>query len=161
MRLIARGADMLVNRKFDALVVAVIIGLLGYATLQPQYRLREDPPIEFLRVARSMPSEKRALEEKVARAYWKCAVTEIQWQYGYAHRLPQSAPVEFAIAREELGAAAFDADARARYWDKLQEVWYMRTVWNKEYGWNFRSLGERFQAAGRWFEERVSLLFHS
>ena len=161
MRLMASGAEMLVNRKFDAFVVLVIIGLLGYATLQPQYRLREDPPLEFLREAHSMSLQKRAMEDKIARAYWKCAVTEIQWQYGYAHRLPQFAPAEFAIAREEFGAAASDADVRARYWNKLQEVWYMRTVWNKEYGWNFRSLGERFQAAGRWFEERVSLLFHS
>jgi hypothetical protein len=75
--------------------------------------------------------------------------------------LPQSAPAEFAISREEFGAAASDTDTRARYWSKLQEVWYMHTVWNKEYGWNFRFLGERLQAAGRWFEERVSLLFHS
>ena len=150
---------MLVNRKFDAIVAVAIVGLLAYATLQPQYRLRADAPPEFMREAHAMPPQKRALEEKVARAYWNCAVTEIQWRYGYGHRLPQSAPAEFTISSPELGPTASDSDTRARYWNRLQEVWYMRTIWSKEYGWNFRSLSDSFEAAGRWFEEHIFRLF--
>lgn len=152
---------MLVNRKFDALVVVIVMSLIGYAALQPQYRLRGDPPPEFMREAHSTPPGRRAAQERIARAYWKCAVTDIQWRYGYAHRLPPSAPAEFTISNQEFGPAASDSDIRARYWNKLQEVWYMRTVWSKEYGWNFRSLAETFEAAARWFEEHVTRLFRS
>jgi hypothetical protein len=161
MGLPVAGTKMLVNRKFDAIAVVGIIGLVGYVALQPQYRLRPDPPPEFIREAHSMSPQKRAAEERIARAYWRCAVTDVQWHYGYAHRLPQNAPVEFMISSQEFGPAASDSDARARYWNKLQEVWYMRTVWNKEYGWNFRSLSEAFEAAGRWFEEHVTRFFHA
>lgn len=152
---------MLVNRKFDAIALIGIVGLVAYAALQPQYRLRPDPPPEFMRVAHTLPSQKRASEENIARAYWKCAVTDVQWRYGYAHRLPLNAPAEFMISSQEFGSIASDSDIRTRYWSKLQEVWYMRTVWTKEYGWNFRSLGEAFEAAGRWFEEHVTRFFHS
>lgn len=151
---------MLVNRKFDAVIALIIVGLVGYAALQPQYRLRQDPPPEFLREAHAMSPQKRASEEKVARAYWKCAVTDIQWHYGYAHRLPAYAPAEFTISNQEFGSVASDSATRTRYWNKLQEVWYMRTIWSKEYGWSFRSLSETFEAAGRWFEEHVSHFFH-
>jgi hypothetical protein len=152
---------MLVNRKFDALVVVIVMSLIGYTTLQPQYRLRADPPPEFMREAHSTPPETRGTEERIARAYWKCAVSDIQWRYGYAHRLPLSPPAEFTISNQEFGRAASDSDIRARYWSKLQEVWYMRTVWSKEYGWNFRSLTETFEAASRWFEEQVTRFSHS
>ncbi len=149
---------MLVNRKFDAFVVVLVVGFIGFVALRPQYRLRADAPPEFLRYAESQSPQRRAGEEKIARAFWKCAVTDIQWRYGYGYGLPPSPPPEFAIARAEFGPAGADAAVRARYWENLQEVWYMRRVWNKEYGFQFRSFQEAFESAGNWLQEQTSRL---
>jgi len=81
---------MLVNRKYDkATILIIAAGLLAYASFQPKFRLRTALPREFIDESSSWPAEKRVSEEKVARAYWNCAVTQIQWKYGYGHRLPQ------------------------------------------------------------------------
>ncbi len=100
---------MLVNRKYDkATILIIAAGLLAYASFQPKFRLRTALPREFIDESSSWPAEKRVSEEKVARAYWNCAVTQIQWKYGYGHRLPQDLPLEFAVSTEELGPTADD-----------------------------------------------------
>jgi hypothetical protein len=146
---------MLVNRKFDALAVSLLLVLIGYVLLQPAYRLKVDPPPEFLRDAHVLSLPKRAAEEKIARAYWKCVVTNIQWQYGYGHRLPASPPVEFAISSQEFGSAANDFETRSRYWRKVQRIWYVPGVWRKGYDGNFRPMRNWLQAAGDWLADHT------
>jgi hypothetical protein len=153
---------MLVNRKFDALAVLLLIGAVAFILLQPGYRLKVDPPPEFLREAHLAPVQRRSAEEKIARAYWKCAVTDLQWRYGYGHRLPSSPPEEFAISSQEFGPVAGDSEARNRYWKKLQQVWYVPGVWRKEYDGNLRPVRGWLQAAGDWLAEHtVRITSHS
>lgn len=154
-RVVPCKPKMLVNRKFDGLAVLLLVTLVGCVLLQPGYRLQVDPPQEFLREAHLLPVQRRTTEEKIARAYWKCAVTDIQWRYGYTHRLPSSPPAEFAISGQEFGPAASDPERRSRYWKTLQQVWHMPSVWKKEYDGNFRSIRNSLQAAGDWLAERT------
>src|SRR5438270_5589661 len=115
---LSKRAEMLVNRKYDkATNLIIAAGLLAYASFQPKFRLRTALPREFIDESSSWPGEKRVSEEKVARAYWNCAVTQIQWKYGYGHRLPQDLPLEFAV-----------------------QVWYLPSIWEKDDGWDVLSI---------------------
>ena len=142
----------MVHRKFDILaIIALVILVALYASVRSVYRLRAAMPTEFFDASR-IPAEKRAAEERIAEAYWKCAVTQIQWQYGYAHRLPDEPPAEFSVTAAEAGSAAQDSAVRARYWQKLRGVWGVSTVWHQQYEWNTISMTQSLQSAGQWLE---------
>jgi hypothetical protein len=117
-------------------VLLVAAGLFAMQSVSPIYRLRPVMPPEFVDAPSSWPAEKRAAEEKLARAYWDCAVNEIQWRYGYGYRLPQDPPSDFVIT--SLGEASADPVIRARYWLMLQRVWYVPDNWTKSYRWDTR-----------------------
>jgi hypothetical protein len=146
---------MAVHRRFDILaIVAIVVCVVAYASFRSEFRLRPRMPVEFFD-ASQVAADRRVSEEKIARAYWRCAVTQVQWRYGYAHRLPEEPPDEFAVTPEEAGAAARDSAVRARYWQKLREVWVMSAVWHEEYEWNTISLRESLQSAGQWLERAM------
>ncbi|PYX62171.1 MAG: hypothetical protein DMG74_21510 [Acidobacteria bacterium] len=147
---------MLVNRKYDkATILIIAAGLLAYASFQPKFRLRTALPREFIDESSSWPAEKRVSEEKVARAYWNCAVTQIQWKYGYGHRLPQDVPPEFAVSTEELGPTADDPATRARFWRKLRQVWYLPSIWEKDYGWVLPPITNSLRSGGEWLQHQI------
>ena len=78
---------MAVHRKYDiAAIVVVVLCILAYASFQPKFRLRTEMPVEFFDASRLAPA-KRVSEERIAKAYWKCAVSEVQWKYGYDERV--------------------------------------------------------------------------
>ena len=146
---------MAVHRRFDILaIVAIVVCVVAYASFRSEFRLRARMPVEFFD-ASHVAADRRVAEEKIARAYWKCAVTQVQWKYGYAHRLPEEPPDEFAVRSEEAGAAANDSAVRARYWRKLHEVWGVSAVWHEQYEWNTISLRESLQSAGQWIERHM------
>jgi hypothetical protein len=146
---------MAVHRRYDIMaIVALVIIIVLYASIRSEYRLRATMPVEFFDASR-VPAEKRAAEEKIAEAYWKCAVTQIQWQYGYAHRLPDQPPAEFSVTVAEAGSAAQDSAVRARYWQKVRNVWGVSTAWHQQYEWNIISLTESLQSAGQWLESHM------
>jgi hypothetical protein len=145
----------MVDRKFDILAIIVLVTLVVlFASLRSEYRLRAAMPAEFFDASR-MPAEKRAAETRIAEAYWKCAVNQIPWRYGYAHRLPDEPPAEFSVTAAEAGSAANDSAVRARYWQKLRAVWSVSTVWHQQYEWNTISLTQSLQSAGQWLESHM------
>lgn len=145
-----REMSMAVHRRYDIIaIVVIVICVAVYASTRSEFRLRSAMPTEFFDVSR-VPAENRAAAEKIANAYWKCAVTQIQWRYGYAHRLPDEPPAEFSVTTAE--GAANDSAMRARYWHKLREVWGVSAVWHEQYEWNPISLKESLQSAGQWLE---------
>ena len=147
---------MSVNRKYDrAAIVVIVLVIVAYAAFQPKFRLRSDMPAEFLDESSSMPAKKRAAEEKIAMAYWRCAVNQIQWTYGYGHRLPDDPPAEFVVNLPEFDPEASDAATRDRYWRRLQRVWYLPSTWDKSYGWDLNSMTSSLQSAGQWLESLV------
>jgi hypothetical protein len=143
---------MAVHRKLDIVaIVAVVLCVLAYAAFRTEFRLREQMPAEFFD-ASQVPKNKQASEEKIARAYWKCAVTQTQWKYGYAHRLPEEPPAEFAVTVEDAGAAAHDPVLRTHYWTRLRIVWNESEIWQEKYTWSPISLKDSLQSAGQWLE---------
>ena len=151
---------MLIRRKFDKVVmVAVGVGILVYASTRPKLRLRSEMPLEFVDAPRSWPAEKREPEKTVARAYWNCAVTVIQWKYGFGSRLPPAPPQEFRIMAPDQREGATDADARLRYWRKLQQIWYLPSYWRKDYGRNLRWLTDPLKSAAKWLRDYVERFF--
>ena len=146
---------MAVDRRYDILVIlAIVFGVAAYASVRSEFRLRSEMPAEFFD-ARVVPAPRRPAEERVARAYWKCAVTQIQWEYGYAHRLPEAPPPDFLVPVVEAGSLAADSAVRLRYWQKLREAWSVTTLWQRQYEWNTISLKESLQSAGQWLEQQM------
>jgi hypothetical protein len=141
---------MSIHRRHDILaIVILVLCVVGYASFRSDFRLREQMPAEFFDGSHLPPSQ-RASEEKIARAYWKCAVTQIQWKYGYARRLPVDPPDEFAINKEEVGAPARDSAARDRYWQRLHAIWGTSGIWQQHYEWNPNVFKESLQSGGDW-----------
>jgi hypothetical protein len=144
---------MLVNRRYDKLAVLVIVvGLLVYATIQPSFRLRPTMPSDFPDDSKSWTPQKRFAEEQIAEAYWNLAVSQVQWKYGYAQRLPDEPPPEFVITRSGLAPLANDPGTRIRYWRRLQQMWYLPTTWQKQYGWSLRPMLDYIQRIGQWLD---------
>ena len=150
-----RGTSMAIHRRYDIIaIIVIVLCVAAYASFRSEFRLRSEMPVEFFDNSR-VPAEKRAAAEKIAKAYWKCAVTQIQWRYGYAHRLPDEPPADFFVTTAEAGSAANDSAMRARYWQKLREVWGVSAVWHEQYEWNTISLKQSLQSAGQWLERHM------
>lgn len=145
---------MFIRRKIDKYVIAILAaGLFVYLSFQPVYRLRAAMPPEFAESAGSLRPPQRDAEERIAQAYWMCAVTGIQSQYGYGRQLPPDPPEEFQLTAQPGVNAAEAAAARGRYWRKLRQLWYVPTIWDKTYHWDFSWLSESLTEVGRWTGE--------
>lgn len=125
---------------FDKVLLILLVLVLGYIAfvyVHPTYRLRVDMPADFLDTPASLSPDKRAAEEKLARAYWYCVVTVIQHNYRYGDPLPLAPPPEFKITESLAGAK--DPNARLRYWHRLQRLWYEGGSWSQgqltDFGW--------------------------
>jgi hypothetical protein len=146
---------MAVYRKHDiAGIVVMVLCVLAYASFRTEFRLREQMPASFFD-ASHVPKDRQPAEEKAARAYWKCVVEQIQWKYGYAHRLPDEPPEEFAVTVEAAGAAAHDAALRSHYWIRLRAIWNESGIWREKYDWSPISLKESLQSSGQWLERHM------
>jgi len=134
-----------------AFIVAIVLCALIFASLRTEFRLKSDMPVLFFDPSH-LPPAKRAAEETIARAYWNCAVNEIQWRYAYGSRLPEEPPREFVISVQQAGAAARDDAMRHLAWQSLRQVWNDSDVWNTHYELSFVSLRTAFHSAGDWWE---------
>ena len=128
--------------------IALVLGILVYGSFQPTMRLKPEMPKGFMDDVSSWPPQKRAQEERIARAYWRCALNNVQWNYGYGHHLPDDPPPEFLVTAKDVGTAAADTGSRARYWRNLERVWYLPTTWEKTHGFDLNSMSQSLQAAG-------------
>ena len=145
---------MLFTRKTVTLTfVAIVFGIVAYASFQPTFRLKQEMPAAFADESSSWPAQKRVQEEKIARAYWQCALSNVQWKYGYGQRLPDDPPPEFLVTAKDIGTAASDPGSRLRCWHNLQRVWYLPNIWEKRYGWDLNSMSASLQASGTQLEQ--------
>jgi hypothetical protein len=144
---------MYISRRFAVLVV-LAAAFFVYASYQPRYRLSQEMPSEFVDVAGSASTQGKA-EEAIARAYWECMVTDVQWKYVYGGVLPHEPPAEFVVAVPRLGSAASAPATRARYWRKVQHVWFLPNAWSKEYAWDTVWVSETAKSAGNWLYARM------
>lgn len=145
----------MVRRKYDvAIIIGIVLVLLSFASFRSEFRLRRDMPTEFFDATR-VPREKRSAEEKIAQAYWDCAVKEVQWKYGYAHRLPDDPPAEFKLSPADVGPIAKDETVRRNYWQKLRSTWNVSSAWKNQWEWSFFTFRESLRTGGDWWKELV------
>lgn len=142
---------MAVTRKHDVLVIILLVlAAIAYGSFRSELRLRSDMPIEFFDSSR-LPPAKCVAEEKIAKAYWSCAVKQVQWKYGYAQRLPDEPPPEFSVSTSEIGPVASDEAVRHHYWQQLRATWNVSNAWKTEYDWNSISFRQSMRSAGDWW----------
>ena len=142
---------MAVRRKYDiVIIVALVLAAMVYAASRSEYRLQPKMPVEFFDGSQ-LPPARQALEEKIANAYWNCAVRQVQWKYGYASRLPDTPPAEFSVSASEIGPVANDEAVRRRYWQKLHATWSVTTAWKNQYEWSSISFWQSLRSAGEWW----------
>jgi len=142
---------MAVRRKHDILIIVVLVlAIIAYGAIRSEFRLRPDMPIEFFDGS-GLPPAKRASERKIAEAYWKCAVKQVQWKYGYAHRLPDQPAPEFSVSASEVGPVANDQAIRRYYWQKLGSTWNVSGAWTTQYEWSSNSFRQALRSAGDWW----------
>jgi hypothetical protein len=142
---------MAVRRKHDILIIVVfVLAVIAYGAIRSEFRLRPDMPTEFFDGS-GLPPAKRASERKIAEAYWNCAVKQVQWKYGYAHRLPDEPAPEFSVSASEVGQVANDQAIRRYYWQKLGSTWNVSGAWTTQYEWSSNSFRQALRSAGDWW----------
>lgn len=138
---------MALRRKYDIfIIVTLVLAALAYASFSSEFRLQANMPVEFFDGSH-LPPAKRATEEKVAKAYWNCAVKQVQWKFGYASRLPDDPPAEFGVTSSDVGAVAKDETVRRHYWLQLRATWHVSSAWKSEYVWSSISFRQSLRAA--------------
>jgi hypothetical protein len=145
---------MSVHRRYDVwALIAIVAAITAYASFSVEFRLRSTMPREFFDPS-TVPSKQRATESALAKAYWQCAVTQIQWKYGYAHRLPDEPVAEFVIASGPF-TKTDAANSRLLYWQRLRQTYELSSSWERRYEWNTISLRASLQSAGAWLEKHM------
>jgi hypothetical protein len=146
---------MAVRRRYDVIViVALVLAVIAYGSFRSEFRLQSDMPTEFFDGSQ-LPPAKRAAEEKIAGAYWGCAVKQVQWKYGYASRLPDEPPPEFSASASEIGPVANDEVVRRHYWQQLRTTWSVSSAWKNQYEWSSISFQQSLRSAGDWWGHLV------
>ncbi|MFB3921126.1 MAG: hypothetical protein ACE145_05355 [Terriglobia bacterium] len=122
---------------FIGLVSVILAGLFVYKSTRLVMRLRDDPPPQYLEFPVNWSAPRRTSEERLARAYWRCAVLLSRGQYVFGQRLPEEPPPGFSVdAKSYPSLGESPAAARARYWRKIQEVWTEPAAWHEVYEWH-------------------------
>jgi hypothetical protein len=144
----------MVRRKYDILgIIGLALVVISVASFRSEYRLRAQMPVLFFDPKQVMPAS-RASEERIARAFWNCAVEQVQWKYGYAHRLPDEPPTEFSLS-PTMGPIANDPAVRHRYWQKLRATWSVSSVWNNQWEFSFVAFRQSMRTGGDSWKELV------
>jgi hypothetical protein len=93
-------------------------------------------------------AQRRAVEERAARAYWEQALQVVQVKYEYGAPLPAEPPAEFSIEKKGFPPGAHEASpaTRIRYWERLRVVWISPQAWEKSYEWSTAWVGESLVA---------------
>jgi len=131
------------------LLLVVLLAVISY---RPKYHLRPDMPQVFS-ISDYDSAPKRALQRKIASAYWRSAQSNIQWKFAYGHPLPNDVPAEFTVDTKELGPESADPATRALYWRRLQQVWFLPETWKKQYEWDWTWVSDPISAGGDWIKD--------
>jgi hypothetical protein len=97
-------------------------------------------PAKFVDSPRHANAHQRTREERMAHAYWDCAVTLMQWQYTYGSPLPNKPPDDFRVDTTDVIPWKADPASRLRYWHRLQKLWNSPDSWTTWHEWSMRWL---------------------
>src|SRR5487761_503588 len=128
---------MLHRKTADRILIVLIPAVwFVYESTRPLLRLRARAPAQFMGATASSGAGGSTGEEAIAKAYWDCAVTLIQWQYTYGSALPELPPDDFRIYGKGAGGGQADATSRLRYWRGLRRLWMSPETWDSSREWS-------------------------
>jgi len=118
--------------------LVLLLAVLGFLSYRPVMRLKAELPPGFMDVRKEWNAERRAVEERTARAYWQLALTVVQRQHTYGARLPEDPVPEFKLDEREFPAGSSPASpaTRAKYWKRLREAWLLPQAWEQTHQWS-------------------------
>jgi hypothetical protein len=144
---------MLHHRMLDRLLILIVpAALFVYLSTRPHVRLRADMPPQFVDIPASAGPKQREAEERLAREYWSCALTVIQWKYTYGVRLPDSPPEQFQPNTQLAPCSEPISSSRVRYWHRLQRVWLQPSSWVTSQTWSTDWLTTSIAKTLNWFD---------
>jgi hypothetical protein len=117
-------------------LIALVPFAAIYFSMGSRTELDPTLPSEFFEVRPEWNAERRDAEANLARAYWDCAMVNLQWKYPYGFSLPEKPPPDFQIDVRALSLAKKVApQSRERYWQRLRKVWGLRQSWREIRVW--------------------------
>jgi hypothetical protein len=128
------------------LLLGLVIFAFLFLSYQPVMTLRPDPPLEFLEADSKWGAERRMMEDRAARIYWRLAVEMVQARFPFGTLLPESPPDEFRLNEQEFPrwrTRDFSA-SRSHHWGRLRSLWSSPQIWQRSYVWNPDRIGRRF-----------------
>ena len=144
---------MLHNRKPGLLLLLIVpAALFVYLSTRPHVRLRADMPPQFVDIPASAGPTQREAEERLAREYWSCVLTVIQWKYTYGLQLPDSPPEQFRANTQLAPGSEPISSSRVRYWHRLQRVWLQPSSWVTSQTWSTDWLTMPIAKTLNWFD---------
>lgn len=116
-----------------------------FLSFQPVMTLRPDPPLEFLEADPQWGAERRMMEDRAARIFWRIAAEVVQQRYPFGTILPETPLPEFRLNEKEFpGWRARDFSAsRAHHWQRLRTLWGSPQLWQRSYVWSPERIGRR------------------
>jgi hypothetical protein len=119
--------------RFGLILIVAFLVVSGILLTRPVMRLRPEPPSDFFEESRQKDAKHRAAEERVAKAYWNCALQVVQGKYLYGEVLPESPLSDFNIKGKEFKHDSIEAGSatRAHYWQKFRQAWSERESWQE------------------------------
>ena len=141
--------------------LAILLGLFAFLSYRPVTRLRPDPPASFMETRKEWDAQRRAVEERAARAYWEQALQVVQVKYEYGAPLPTEPPAEFSLEKKGFppGTPETSPATRARYWERLRVAWISPQAWEKSYEWSTAWVGESLVAFEQGVLRLVDIIF--
>lgn len=150
---------MSAGRNLDLLTTLLVAtGIFLGLLIRPHTRLRTDMPPEFQAAAGPSLPDGQTDEQKIAQAYWDCAQSVIQKEYGFSNRhpLPLEPPAEFTVQSSELDPRANNLQTRKRYWERLRKIWYSDSNWKTVYEFDITWIADTLHAVTGWLEDFVN-----
>ncbi len=119
------------------LIVLIAAGLFVFLSIRSSLELQSTLPPDFVQLDPKWDARRRQSEQRLALAYWQCAVRTVQRRIPFGTELPGDPPAYFKIDPKDFsGPEADSRTARLRYWKKIQEVWPRPSLWRRNYTWD-------------------------
>lgn len=118
------------------LVALIPTVLFVYLAAKPVMRLKPNAPADFVEASPDLAAAHTETAQKLAQAYWDWAAVHLAPDYPFGSQLPDQPPALFDAEGPGFPTGV-DADvARARYWQKLRQLWANPQSWQKVEAWN-------------------------
>jgi hypothetical protein len=137
-------------------ILLLLLAVIGFLSHRPVMRLKSELPPGFMEVRKDWDAERRAAEERTARAYWQLALNVVQSQHAYGTKLPENPFPEFKLDEREFPEGSSEASpaTRAKYWKRVREAWPLPQAWQQHHEWSlawFPEMMTRFAMASSQF----------